>query len=79
MPSSDGLSLIPWPASVIELFQATNASQTLFAQSSAAVAELSVPLFRQELLLPPPQPAATIAAERIRTARSERMPGMLAA
>ena len=44
MPSSDGLSLIPWPASVIELFQVTNASQTLFAQSSAAVAELSVPL-----------------------------------
>src|SRR5215203_198260 len=79
MPSSDGLFLIPWPASVIELFQATNASQTLFAQSSAAVAELSVPLAPEELSLPPPQPAATIAAERIRTARSERMPGMLAA
>src|SRR4029079_15469683 len=78
MPSSDGLSLIPWPASVIEFFQVANASQTLLAQSSAAVAELSVPLAPEELLLPPPQPAARIAAERIRTARSERMAGMLA-
>src|SRR6188508_408106 len=78
MPSSDGLSLIPWPASVIEFFQVANAPQTLLAQSSAAVAELSVPLAPEELLLPPPQPAARIAAERIRTARSERMAGMLA-
>jgi hypothetical protein len=80
IPSSLGFWLIPWPAAEIELFQSTNAWQTLLAQSSAGVAALELPVSPVApvlLLLPPPQPAAMTATARIRTARRVRMSRML--
>jgi len=60
----------PILASVIELFQLAKASQTPFAQSPAAVVELSVVPPELE---PPPQPAERIAAASTTMTMSPRM------